>query len=78
MESYHGMDLSQIPAMKPPPGIKPNLQHPRGIGGTIIAVNIALLVSMIICLAIRLLVRSWIVKGLSWDDCEQRQSSTRF
>ncbi|KAK3174524.1 hypothetical protein OEA41_001770 [Lepraria neglecta] len=68
MTSPQVPDLSNLPALKPPPGVIPDFQHASGIANTIIAVNAVFLVLMAICLAARVYVKIAIIRGFWWDD----------
>lgn len=68
MSSQQIPDLSKVPALKPPPGIKPDFQHPGGVGTAIIVVNAVFLGLMVICLAARIYVKTGIIRAFWWDD----------
>lgn len=63
-----GVPLSQIPALKPPPGVKPNFVDPVSLAPAIIAVNVVFLVLMLIALVMRLYTKGILLRNLWWDD----------
>lgn len=68
LKSSKSSDLSQIPALKPPSGLVPNLHNPRGLGTTIITVNSVFLALMTLTLIARIYAKGAIVRSLWWDD----------
>ena len=63
--------LLRSPAMKPPPGVTPNLEHP-----SVHFLSVRLL-TMTMCLAfttlfvmMRMYTKLFVVKGHGWEDCK--------
>lgn len=71
MTSQQIPDLSKLPGLKPPPGNKPDFQHPGGIGTAIIVINAVFLGLMVICLAARIYVKTCVIRAFWWDDGEE-------
>lgn len=64
------MDLSQIPAGRPPPGVVPNFKNPESLADSVIIVNSIFLALMLVFLTIRIYTKQFIAHGLGWDDCK--------
>ena len=65
-----GIPLSQIPAGKPPAGVKPNLIDPDSLGGAIVTVNAVFLALMLIFVTLRIYTKAVLLQTLWWDDCK--------
>ena len=73
-----GVPLSEIPALKPPPGIKPNFVNPPSYANALVTVNAVFLTLMLITLALRLYTKGVLLKSLGWDDCKSSIPSKGF
>lgn len=62
--------LALLPAAQPPPGVKPNFVNPESCG-TAVVIGLAIPSAvMSIVVLLRLYTKAYIVRSLSWDDCE--------
>ena len=62
--------LDTVPAASPPPGVLPNLEHPKNNGSILIIVGSVLVVVMIIFVIVRIYTKVKIVKKWTPDDCK--------
>jgi len=65
-----GVDLSQIPSLRPPPGVIPNFKHPPSLADALIAVDVVFLALMLVAVGVRVYTKGFILRSLGWDDCE--------
>lgn len=65
-----GVPLSEIPAGKPPAGVKPNFVDPKSLANAIITVNAVFLALMLIFLTLRIYTKAVLLHNLWWDDCK--------
>lgn len=63
------MDLDQIPAYPPPPGVISNFKNPVSLAKPLVIVNVMFLSLMMIFVGIRIYTKGYIVRKLGWDDC---------
>lgn len=63
--------LQNAPALKPPPGVRPNFVNPPSYESTIVALEGVFLALMLIALSVRVYVRTRITKSIGWDDCKR-------
>jgi hypothetical protein len=68
------MDLYNMPAAPPPPGVIPNFDNPPSLKGELLIINVAFTTVMAIFVAIRLISRSFITNQVGIDDCKWRRS----
>ena len=64
------MDLAQLPAGIPPPGVVPNFKNPPSLAQPIIAVHAVFLSLAVLFVALRLYTKIFLTRLLRWDDCE--------
>ena len=69
MDSLHPAAL-EGPAMKPPPGVTPNLVDPYNQGPTLIVVGSILISLMTVFVLARGYTKYRIFRKTSWDDCK--------
>ena len=58
-----------IPALKPPPGLSPDFEHPPTLRRRIIAASVIFPAIAACFVAIRIYTRAFITRALWWDDC---------
>lgn len=63
------MDLDQIPAYPPPPGVTSNFKNPVSLAKTLVVVNVVFLSLMTIFVGLRIYTKHCIARKLGWDDC---------
>lgn len=72
VRSYN-MDLTKIPldtpAMKPPNGVTPNFEHPRGMGSEVYTTLFLSIVISTVFVWTRLYTKHFIIKTHGWEDC---------
>lgn len=66
----HGLPLSQVPALEPPPGVIPNLVNPPSLANTVIVVSVVFLTLMLFFVSIRIYTKGVLLRSLGWEDCE--------
>lgn len=64
-----GTDLCQIPVVKPPPGVIPNLVNPESTAGPAIGVTVLFTVLMLFFVCVRLYTKFVVSRSKGWDDC---------
>jgi len=72
------MDLSQIPALTPPPGVIPNFVHPQNeayIPVVVISICFTLLVFFV---SLRFYAKIWVLHAFGWDDGNLKPSSSLY
>jgi len=66
------MQLENLPAAKPPPGIVPNFVDPYSSGPILISVGSVFVVIMLAFVCVRIYTKVRIVRRSSLDDCKSR------
>ena len=66
------MDLSQIPAGHPPPGLKPNFTNPSPLQTPVIILSTIFLSLATMMVILRVYTRRFLSKLLSWSDGRKR------
>lgn len=64
-----GVDIAQVPAGPPPPGITSNFTDPETLRAPVIAVNVILLVVTTTFVGMRIYTRKFLNRILSAEDC---------
>lgn len=59
----------------PPPGIQPNYDNPPNIGPPLLGVGAVFIAIMLVFLAIRIYVKTKVVRKYSLDDCESCETA---
>ena len=72
------VEIAQMPAATPPPGVTPNLVDPYSNGPVAIAICSILIFMMLVFVSIRLYVKLKIVQKLTPDDCKYSVYLYRF
>ena len=67
-------DLSQIPALNPPPGVIPNFVDPYTRGPKLLALSAVAIGVMYLFVMARFYAKFYVQRRLTWDDCESSQS----
>jgi sterol-4alpha-carboxylate 3-dehydrogenase (decarboxylating) len=67
------MDLYNMPAAAPPPGVISNFDDPPSLKGELLVINVVFTTFMAIFVAIRLVSRGFISKQIGADDCKLPQ-----
>ena len=62
--------LGHYPALAPPPGLRPKFVDPEDRGPHVIAVVIFFFVLALVFYFIRCWTKFYVVRAVSWDDCE--------
>lgn len=62
------LDLTQVPAAMPPPGVMPNFDNPHSLKGELLIINVVFTTLTAIFVAIRLYSRGFISKQFGLDD----------
>jgi hypothetical protein len=65
-----GIDLSQIPALQPPPGVVPNFIDPYTRGPMFIALSAVAIGIMYLFVVARFYCKFSLRHAVTWDDCE--------
>jgi hypothetical protein len=65
-----GIDLSQIPALQPPPGVVPNFIDPYTRGPMLIALSAVAIGIMYLFVVARFYCKLTLRHTVTWDDCE--------
>jgi hypothetical protein len=68
------MDLYNMPAAMPPPGVIPNFIDPPSLKLELLIINVVFTTLMMIFVAIRLSSRGFISKQIGIDDCKTLHS----
>ena len=68
-------DLSQIPALEPPPGVTPNFINPYTRGPMLLALSAVAIGIMYLFVMARFYAKIYVHKKLTWDDCGSTESS---
>ena len=64
------VDLSQIPAGRPPAGTVPNFIDPVTLKAPVVAFNVTFLTLSTVIVGIRLYTRKFLSRVLGWEDCK--------
>lgn len=64
------VDVSQIPALEPPPGLIPNFHDPYTKGPMLLALNAVAIAIMVLFVIFRFYCKIGLQHKLSWDDCK--------
>lgn len=67
------IDLSQIPAYPPPPGVVSNFVNPPSLATAIIVTSSVMVGVMVLCVAARMYAKAVVTHTVGWDDCESRK-----
>lgn len=62
--------LADLPGMKPPPGVIPNLIDPPTKGNLNLLCHVACISFSTVCVLIRMYTRIFINRAHGWEDCE--------
>lgn len=63
-------DITQIPALKPPPGVTPNFVDPYTRGPLFLALTAVAIGIVYVFVIARIYCKICLQNKLSWDDCE--------
>ena len=64
------MDLSQMPALEPPPGVKPNFTNPESRAPDVLLTTGIITALMLIFVLLRLYTKAVVLKSFGWEDGE--------
>lgn len=62
------MELADIPAGLPPPGVTPNFVNPPSLRDPTITANAVFLSLSTVFVLLRIYTRKWLTRMLKWDD----------
>ena len=65
-----GVPIQELPALKPPPGERPNFINPPSYEHTLVILEGIFVPLMLLVVSMRLYVRAKIMKKWGLDDCE--------
>jgi hypothetical protein len=65
-----GVSLSEIPALQPPPGVRPNFIDPESQAPGMMIANGIITAVMLVFVLLRLYTKAFLTKGLFWEDGE--------
>ena len=64
------IDLSQVPAYPPPPGMVSNFVDPPSLASAIIVSSSIIVGIMVLCVTARMYAKACVTHTVGWDDCK--------